>query len=89
MSGLSAAAPWLAAGTLVLCALLALRRPLGRLLRLLARSSLALAGLACLQQVGSGLGIALGVNWLNALVLGALGAPGFALLLMVQWALKT
>lgn len=38
------------------------------------------------QGFGALLGVELGVNLLNGLVLGALGLPGFALLLMAQWA---
>ncbi len=82
------ATPWLAAALLVLAALLMLRRPLGRLLRLVWRSSVGLAVLALFQQLGGFLGISLGVNLVNALVLGALGVPGFALLLILQWALR-
>ena len=37
------------------------------------------------RGVGTLLGVNLGVNLLNGLVLGALGLPGFALLLMAQW----
>ena len=33
------------------------------------------------------LGLSLGVNLFNALVLGLLGIPGFGLLLMMNWAL--
>ena len=82
------ATPWLAAALLVLATLLMLRRPLGRLLRLVWRSSVGLAVLALFQQLGGFLGISLGVNLVNALVLGALGVPGFALLLILQWALR-
>ena len=88
MTGLSPAAPWMAVGLLVLSALLVLHRPLGKLLRLLFRSSVALALLAALRQIGDLFGIALGVNWINALVLGVLGLPGFGLLLMLQWLLR-
>ena len=65
-----------------------LRRPLGRLLRLAARSSVGLAVLALFSQVSPLIGVSLGVNPVNALVLGVLGAPGFGLLLMLQWALR-
>lgn len=58
-----------------------LRRPLTRLLRLLLRSAGGLAVLALLNP----LGLSVGVNWLNALVLGLLGAPGFGLLLLMPW----
>lgn len=82
------AAPWIAGGSLALAVLLALHRPLGKLLRLLVRSSLWLAVLAGLRQVGGVFGVALGVNPVNALVLGLLGAPGFGLLLMLRWMLR-
>jgi len=85
VTGLSAAAPWLSVLLLAFCVLLVLHRPIGALLRLLTRSSLALAFLALLHQLGGLLGITLGVNWTNALILGLLGVPGFGLLLMLQW----
>ena len=68
--------------------LVLLRRPLGWLGRVAARSCLGLAALWLLRGLGSLLGISLGVNLLNALVLGVLGGPGLALLLMVQWLVR-
>ena len=44
-----------------------------------------LAALALLNQIGLGLG----VNLVNALILGVLGVPGLGLLLMLQWVLRT
>ena len=64
-----------------------LRRPVAWLLRLLKRSAVALAALVVLEPIGGLLGVTLGVNWVNALVLGFLGVPGFGLLLMLQWLL--
>ena len=79
-------AAWCLAG---LCAaLLVLRRPAARLLRLALRSSVGLAALALFSQIGQFIGIRLGVNLVNALVLGLLGLPGFGLLLMLQWMLR-
>ena len=52
------------------------------------RSSVGLAALALFSQAGQLLGFSLGVNLVNALVLGLLGVPGFGLLLMLQWALR-
>lgn len=77
-------------GTLVVLvlAVLLFRRPLSALLGLLARSGLGLIFLWLFQGVGGLLGVELGVNLLNALVLGLLGAPGFGLLLMAQWAVR-
>ena len=65
--------------------LLLFRRPLGRVLALLGRSALGLAVLAAFSRLGPLLGVTLGVNPVNALVLGLLGLPGFGLLLMLQW----
>ena len=79
---------WCLAGLLLCAALLLLRRPVARLLRLLLRSSVGLAALALFSQLGHLFGVQLGVNLINALVLGLLGAPGFGLLLMLQWALR-
>ena len=80
--------PWGALALLLLAALALFHRPLGRLLRLAVRSSVGLAVLALLEPVSHLIGVHLGVNLFNALILGVLGAPGFGLLLMLQWALR-
>ncbi|MCI9672526.1 MAG: transcriptional regulator [Lawsonibacter sp.] len=79
---------WCLAGLLLCAALLVLRRPAARLLRLALRSSVGLAILALFSQVGHLIGVSLGVNLVNALVLGLLGIPGFGLLLLLQWVLR-
>ena len=80
--------PWLAGISLAITVLLVLHRPLGRLFRLVVRSAGGLAALVLLHPVGQLVGVSLGVNWVNALVLGVLGMPGFGLLLMLQWVLQ-
>ncbi len=72
----------LAAAVLLLAVL---RRPLKALLRLLCRSGVGLGVRAALRALGAPLGLALGVNLWNALVLGLLGVPGLGLLLMLNW----
>ena len=79
---------WGLAGLLLCAALFLLRWPLAQLIRLTLRSSVGLFLLALLSQVSNFIGISLGVNVINALVLGLLGVPGFGLLLMLQWALQ-
>ena len=81
-------APWGTLALLLLAALALFHRPLGQLLRLAARSALGLAALALFSPVSHLIGVSLGVNLVNALVLGVLGVPGFGLLLMLQWALR-
>lgn len=83
------AALWLIGILLIIGALALLRRPLVRLCRLVARSAGALAALAIFQPLGQMLGLTLGVNWVNALVLGLLGLPGVGLLFLLQWLLQS
>ena len=77
MTGLGSPALWCAVA-LGLCALLCLRGLIGRLLRLILRSGAGLVLLAALARFGSALGLGLGVNLTNALVLGLLGWTGIA-----------
>lgn len=81
------ALPWIVGGLILALALAALRRPLNALLRLILRTGAGLGVLYALSLTGGTLGLHLGVNLANALVLGLLGAPGFGLLVMMDWAL--
>ena len=81
------ALPWIVGGLILALALAALRRPLNALLRLVLRTGAGLGVLYALSLTGGILGLRLGVNLANALVLGLLGAPGFGLLVMMDWAL--
>ena len=55
--------------------------------RVTLRTGLGLGALALFSSVGEAIGVHLGVNLVNALLLGVLGAPGFGLLLMLHWVL--
>lgn len=79
--------PWLLAGLLAVAALLMLRQPIRYLGKLCLRTAASLCALWAFSPMGALLGCALGVNLANALVMGLLGAPGFGLLLMLNWAL--
>ena len=81
--------PWLVGLTGATLVLILLARPMRWLLRLGLRSAGGLAVLALFHPLGTLLGVILGVNWVNALVLGMLGLPGFGLLLMLQWMFQT
>jgi inhibitor of the pro-sigma K processing machinery len=78
---------WAAAAGLALTVLLLARRPLAAAGRLLFRSGVGLCCLWVFDQLGSLVGIRVGVNLVSGLVLGVLGAPGLGLLLLTQWAL--
>ena len=72
--------PWLTILFFSVLFLVIFRRPLGWLLKLLARSALTLW-----SQSGLAAGLALGVNAFNALTLGLLGLPGLGLLFLFRW----
>ena len=65
-----------------------LARSLGRLARLAGRALAALGSLALLKLVEGFVGLSLGVNVLNALVLALLGVPGLGLLMLLDWTSK-
>ena len=87
MDGWLDALPWLTGGLVLAAALVVLRRPVEWLLGAALRTGVGLAVLYALSGVGGLAGVHMGVNLVNALVLGLLGAPGFGLLLMVHWVL--
>lgn len=60
-------------------------KPLGKLCKLAGKALAALASLALLNLAGGVIGLSLGVNLLNALVIALLGVPGFGLLMMLDW----
>ncbi|MEG1878576.1 MAG: pro-sigmaK processing inhibitor BofA family protein [Pseudoflavonifractor sp.] len=80
--------PWVVGGLVIILLLAALRKPLKWLCRLAARTGAGLVALLLLGRVGGFVGVNLGINLANALVLGVLGVPGFGLLLMLNWVLK-
>ena len=85
MSGLSPALTVVLAALLAVPALVAFRKPLGKLLRLAGKTGVCMGLLALLRNVGAAFGLALGVNLPNALVLALLGLPGAGLLCLLHW----
>lgn len=80
---------WMAAAGLAAAVLILLRRPLAALWKLALRSGIGLCFLWLFNQVGALIGVRLGLNLFTALILGALGVPGFGLLLLAQWAMAS
>ena len=87
MEPLLNALPWVAGGLFLVLLLAVLRRPLSWLGRLAARTGVGLGVLYVLSWAGGALGLHLGGNLTNALGLGVLGAPGFGLLVALEWML--
>lgn len=77
----------LLAGFLLIALLRVFKTPLKLAVKLLANTALGFLALWLVQLTAGFTGLALGLNLLNALVVGILGLPGFVLLLLVQWVL--
>lgn len=75
------------AGFFLIALLRVFSAPLRLALKLLANTLLGFLALWIVTATSAFTGIALGLNLLNALVIGILGLPGFVLLLLVQWVL--
>lgn len=76
------------AGFFLIALLRVFSAPLRLALKLLANTLLGFLALWIVTLTSAFTGISLGLNVLNALVIGILGLPGFVLLLLVQWVLQ-
>ncbi len=79
------AAPAIVIVALVLIAILIFTKPIRFILKLLLNTLIGFVALILINKFGASLGISLGVNWINAAVVGVLGIPGLALLLVLKW----
>ena len=61
------------------------RKPIRWILKLLLNTAIGFAALFLLNFFGSAVGITLGLNWINALVIGEAGFPGLVLLLLLKY----
>ena len=59
--------------------------PVKLALKLLFNTLLGFGGLIAADIFGAYIGLTLGVNLVNALIVGILGIPGFALLILLRW----
>jgi len=75
-----------AAGFFILSLLFKLlKKPIRLAAKLALHTLFGYAALFILNFVGSWVGIGLGLNWVNAIVVGVLGVPGVILLLLLQY----
>ncbi len=78
--------PIAAAVIAVILAIIIFTRPMKFLLRMLVSTAVGFIVLIALNYIGSFVGISVGINLINALIVGVLGLPGLALLLILRWA---
>lgn len=85
MGGISTAG-LVAIGIILVLALLAMiRAPIRLLFKFLINTVVGFLALLAVNWLGGFVGIAIAVNWVNAAVVGILGVPGVALLLLLRW----
>ena len=77
----------IAVGVIVLLAITIFLKPIRFLFRLLLNTLFGLVMLILLNYVGGFIGISLGLNWFNAVIVGIFGLPGIGFLLLLQWLL--
>ncbi len=63
--------------------------PIRLIFKLLLNTVLGFLALILCNYLGGYIGIPIGINWPNALVVGVLGPSGLALLLLLRWLLVT
>jgi len=63
------------------------RAPLRLLFKLLINTIGGFITLVIVNWLGSFIGITIGINWINALIVGIFGFPGVGLLLILKWLL--
>jgi inhibitor of the pro-sigma K processing machinery len=61
------------------------KKPIKIVLKLVLNTVIGFIALFALNWLGSFVGIPLPINWLNAVLVGVLGVPGVALVLLLQW----
>lgn len=64
-----------------------LKTPIKLAAKIALHAVLGYVALFVLNFVGSWVGIGLGLNWINAIIVGVLGVPGVILLLLLQYLL--
>jgi len=70
---------------LIALGLAIIKFPIKIIFKLLLNTALGFVALLLINAAGSFVGITIAVNWINAAIVGILGIPGVALVLLLQW----
>jgi len=77
----------IAIGLLILLSVAIFTKPFRLLFRFVLNTIGGLIALIVLNFLGGFIGVSLGINWLNAIIVGIFGLPGVGFLLILQWLL--
>jgi len=75
----------IAAVVLGLLVLAIFKFPIKIIFKLIINTVMGFVVLLVLNYAGGFIGISVAVNWINAVIVGVLGLPGVALILLLQW----
>lgn len=87
MDGFTSAVVILFVAVLVIGFLKLFRGPAKFIVKLLLNTLFGFIALILINIVGVFIGVSIGINWFNAVIVGIFGVPGVALLLILQWLL--
>ena len=76
---------YVAIGIAVLIVMRIFTLPVKWIFKLLLNTVLGFVGLFLVNWIGSYIGVSLGINVVNAVVVGTFGIPGLILLLLLRW----
>lgn len=85
MAGLQTTAIIVIIAILVLAVFILLRKPIKIVFKLLLNTIVGFIALFVINFLGSFIGVSVAVNWINAVLVGVLGIPGVALILLIKW----
>lgn len=78
-------------GIIIIIAILAmlvfiiLKKPIKIVFKLIINTVVGFFALFLINFLGSFIGVSIAVNWINAVIVGVLGVPGVALVLLLKW----
>ena len=85
MSGLQTTGVIIVVAILVLVVFIILKKPIKIILKLVLNTVVGFIALFALNWLGAFVGITVAINWINAVIVGVLGVPGVALILLINW----
>lgn len=85
MNGLQTTGVIIIVAILALIVFIILRKPFKIVFKLLLNTAVGFLALFGINYLGAFIGISIAVNWLNAVIVGVLGIPGVALILLLKW----
>ena len=85
MAGLQTTGVIIIIAILVLVVFIILKKPIKIVLKLILNTAVGFIVLFALNWLGAFVGITVAINWINAVIVGVLGVPGVALILLINW----